>query len=313
MHITMGVLSCLFILEIIQFWKWNVISVIRLPFISSSFQMELIWPMRTWTLTSMVPCWLLSVAALITPWPSGTGKKRSLYWGQKLSPRKFLRLLSILKMTSSSLPRDQATLSRLHTWYRCWSFIVRIFSKRFDQLETAFADVNIRILFKCIMLKTNYSATFLVGYGDFITENSIDKRRALNLACCLLIGFTSWESLCNVLPTLVCCVQVHTVLSDPLFSVLKWFCMMGQVILMSLDSVFTCEMRVITESYILDTWLLILNGSRAYSWSLISGYFHCITHCFLFRMEWFFVFYLTTFWHYFQAAHNLLPVSLYEK
>lgn len=228
MHVTTGVLSCLFILEIIQFWKWNVISVIRLPFISSSFQMELIWPMRMWTLTSMVPCWLLSVAALITPWPSGTGKKRSLYWGQKLSPRKFLRLLSILKMTSSSLPRDQATSSRLRTWYRCWSFIVRIFSKRFDQLETTFADVNIRILFKCVMLKTNYTATFLVGYGDFITENSIDKRRALNLACCLLIGFTSWESLCNVLLTLVCCVQVHTVLSDPLFSVLKWFCMMDK-------------------------------------------------------------------------------------
>lgn len=151
-----------------------------------------------------------------------------------------------------------------------------------------FADVNIRILFKCVILKTSYSATFIVGYGDFITENSIDKRRALNLAFCLLIGFTSWESLCNILLTLigVLCPSSYCAFRSPIQCV-EVILYDGQVILMFLSSVFTCELRVTTESSILDTWLLILNGSRAYSWSLISGYFHCITHCSLFRMEWF--------------------------
>lgn len=67
----------------------------------------------------------------------------------------------------------------------------------------------------------------------------------------------------------------------------------GQVILMSLNSVFTCEMRVITESCILDTWLLILNGSRAIPDLWYLGIF-TVSHTVLCSGWSDFVFYLTT-------------------
>lgn len=38
-------------------------------------------------------------------------------------------------------------------------------------------DVNIRIIFKCAIFKTNCSAAFLIGYGAFITGTRIDKKK----------------------------------------------------------------------------------------------------------------------------------------